>query len=207
METIRPRWEWRTFGRRFGPAEAAFAALEPTGVQESDELYLLSAAGDNVKVRDDLMDIKVLQETDADGLQRWTPVMKAAFPLRAADAVRVVEALRLPAVPHVREDYTLDQFLAEVVEPAGTIRVVRVHKRRVRYTRGWLHRRGLRGLGGGARHAHHRHRGRGSGRRRWPPSVASAWAATPTSTTRAAWRRSSMTRPRATPSSTWARTR
>ncbi len=134
METIRPRWEWRTFGRRFGPAEAAFAALEPTGVQESDELYLLSAAGDNVKVRDDLMDIKVLQETDADGLQRWTPVLKAAFPLRAADAVRVVEALRLPAVPHVREDYTLDQFLAEVVEPAGTIRVVRVHKRRVRYT-------------------------------------------------------------------------
>ena len=33
-----------------------------------------------------------------------------------------------------REEYTLDQFLAEVVVPSGTIRVVKVHKRRVRYT-------------------------------------------------------------------------
>jgi len=134
METIRPRWEWRTFGRRFGLAEAGFADLTPGAVQESDELYLLSAAGDNVKVRDDLMDIKVLQETDANGLQRWTPVMKAAFPFGRDEAVRVVEALRLPAVPLGREDYTLEQFLAEVVAPSGAIRTVGVHKRRVRYT-------------------------------------------------------------------------
>jgi len=134
MTTIRPRWEWRTFGQRFGPAEAAFATLTPGAVQESDELYLLSAAGDNVKVRDDLMDIKVLQEVGADGLQRWTPVMKAAFPLAKDEAARVIEALRLPAVPLGREAYTLDQFLDEVVAPGRTIRVVRVHKRRVRYT-------------------------------------------------------------------------
>ncbi len=136
METIRPRWEWRTFGQRFGPAEDAYATLTPSGIQESDELYLLSAAGDNVKVRDDLMDIKVLQETDANGLQRWTPVMKAAFPLAAAEATRVVEALRLPATPLLRADYSLDQFLADVVAPAGTIRVMAVHKRRVRYSVG-----------------------------------------------------------------------
>jgi exopolyphosphatase/guanosine-5'-triphosphate,3'-diphosphate pyrophosphatase len=136
METIRPRWEWRTFGQRFGPAEDAFAALAASGVQESDELYLLSTAGDNVKVRDDLMDIKVLQETDDQGLQRWTPVMKAAFPLAAVEATRVAEALRLPATALVRADYSLDQFLAEVVAPAGTIRVVAVHKRRVRYSVG-----------------------------------------------------------------------
>ena len=119
METIRPRWEWRAFGQRFGPAEAAFATLTPGAVQESDELYLLSAAGDNVKVRDDLMDIKVLQEVGADGLQRWTPVMKAAFPLATDEAARVIEALRLPAVPPGREAYTLDQFLDEVVAPAA----------------------------------------------------------------------------------------
>ena len=57
MPAIIPRWEWRTFGSRFGAAEDQFAALTPGGVQESDELYLLSEAGDNVKVRDDLMDI------------------------------------------------------------------------------------------------------------------------------------------------------
>ena len=40
-----PRWEWRSFGERFGAAEAHIALLSPTGVQESDELYLLSGGG------------------------------------------------------------------------------------------------------------------------------------------------------------------
>ena len=61
MSTIVPRWEWRVFGRNFGPAEVAFAALTPERVQESDELYLVSPGDENVKVRDDLMDIKVLR--------------------------------------------------------------------------------------------------------------------------------------------------
>ena len=41
MTEIRPRWEWRSFGRRFGGAEAYLAQLTPSGVQESDEIYLL----------------------------------------------------------------------------------------------------------------------------------------------------------------------
>ena len=60
MPGIVPRWEWRTFGSRFGVAETRFSALTPSGVQESDEVYLVGGAGDNVKIRDDLMDIKVL---------------------------------------------------------------------------------------------------------------------------------------------------
>ena len=52
MSEIAPRWEWRSFGRHFGEAEARLAKLTPGGVQESDELYLLSGAGDNVKIRD-----------------------------------------------------------------------------------------------------------------------------------------------------------
>jgi exopolyphosphatase/guanosine-5'-triphosphate,3'-diphosphate pyrophosphatase len=135
MPTIIPRWEWRTFGARFGSAEAAFAALTPGAVQESDELYLLSGAGDNVKVRDDLMDIKVLQEVNDDGLQRWTPVMKAAFPLAAPDVARVFEALRLPTPALGRDGYTLDQFVTELAGPSA-LRAVHVHKRRVRYTVG-----------------------------------------------------------------------
>ena len=136
LSTIVPRWEWRTFGLHFGRAEAAFAAATPVDVKESSELYLLSGTADNVKVRDDLMDIKVLQETNADGLERWTPVMKAAFPLPAADAIQVLEALRgsVPALD--REAYTLDEFVDELVAPTGRIRVVTVQKRRVRYTVG-----------------------------------------------------------------------
>ena len=85
MDNIIPRWEWRSFGRCFGEAEARLAALTPEGVQESDEVYLLSGAGGNVKVRADLMDIKMLQQVNADGLEQWTPVMKAGFPHRTAD--------------------------------------------------------------------------------------------------------------------------
>lgn len=127
---IVPRWEWRTFGSRYGIAEARFAALTPTGVQESDEVYLLGGAGDNVKIRDALMDIKVLRETDGDGLERWEPVMKAAFPLSAGDTAQTLEALGLPVPDLARDAYTLDQFLAEL---AGGLRAVSVHKRRVRY--------------------------------------------------------------------------
>jgi len=136
MNAITPRWEWRSFGRSFGVAEARFAALTPEGVQESDEVYLLSGAGDNVKVRDALMDIKVLREVNADGLEQWTPVMKAGFPLPAADAARVFESLRLPLPALSRASYTLDEFVEAFAGPGSAIRMVKVHKRRTRYTVG-----------------------------------------------------------------------
>jgi exopolyphosphatase / guanosine-5'-triphosphate,3'-diphosphate pyrophosphatase len=131
---IIPRWEWRTFGPGLGVAEAAFAGLVSGRVEESDELYLLSAAGANVKVRYDLMDIKLLREVDGDGLERWEPVMRRGFPLPAAEVPRVFDAFGLPAPVLTRDAYTLGQFLAELVEPSGAAWAVRVHKRRRRYT-------------------------------------------------------------------------
>ena len=136
MATIIPRWEWRTFGTHFGVAETRFAALTPTDTQESDELYFVGGTGDNVKVRDDLMDIKVLREVDADGLERWEPVMKKGFPLPRADVAKVFASLRLNPPELARDAYTLDQFVGELVEPSGVLRPVKIHKRRVRYTVG-----------------------------------------------------------------------
>ncbi len=136
MSEIKPRWEWRWFGRRFGPAESRLAALTPGAVQESSETYLLSGAGDNVKVRDALMDIKVLREVDDHGLEQWTPVMKAAFPLPAADVAKVFAALRLDPPPLLRASYDLEQFIDELAVPSGRIRAIDVQKRRVRYTVG-----------------------------------------------------------------------
>jgi exopolyphosphatase / guanosine-5'-triphosphate,3'-diphosphate pyrophosphatase len=90
---IIPRWEWRVFGGGFRPAEDALAALTPGRVEEGDEVYLLSAAASNVKIRNGLMDIKLLREVDAAGLERWEPVMKAGFPLSRGDVARVFDAL------------------------------------------------------------------------------------------------------------------
>ena len=133
MEKIIPRWEWRTFGESFGEADGKYAALTPTDIQESDELYFLSPASDqNVKVRFDLMDIKTLVEVSADGLEQWKPVMKAKFPLPADDVKKVLEALDMKAESPARAEYTLDQFVSELAVPGG-LRAVNVHKRRVRY--------------------------------------------------------------------------
>lgn len=141
MTTIVPRWEWRTFGGAFEAAEAVFATLEPGPPQDSDETYFLAVApedgpraADSIKVRFELLDIKVLREVDPTGLERWEPVLKTAFPISAADARRVFEGLHVAPPAMARDTYTQAEFLAEVVEPSGTIRAVPVHKRRVRYT-------------------------------------------------------------------------
>jgi exopolyphosphatase/guanosine-5'-triphosphate,3'-diphosphate pyrophosphatase len=133
MATIVPRWEWRTFGTQFGSAEAAFAASTPVETKDSDELYLLVPGDANVKVRDDLLDIKVLQEVDAYGLEQWKPVMKQGFPLTGDEVARVFDALGV-AIPRLdRTTYSLDQLLDELIEPSTVIRAVAVHKHRVRF--------------------------------------------------------------------------
>jgi len=78
----------------------------------------------------------VLREVNADGLEQWTPVMKASFPLAAAEAGKVFEALRLPIPAALRASYTLDAFIEQFAAPGGAIRAVKVHKRRTRYTVG-----------------------------------------------------------------------
>ena len=129
-----PRWEWRTFGTRFGVAEERFGALRPDAVQESDEIYLLTRTPTgNAKIRDGLLDIKLLRESRA-GLERWEPVMKAAFPLDAEDAGRVFDTLELPAPPLRRQRYGRDEFLGDAAGRDGPLQRVDVHKRRVRYT-------------------------------------------------------------------------
>jgi len=105
-------------------------------VQESEEIYLLHGTGDNVKVRDRLMDIKVLRQVNEDGLEQWTPVMKQSFPLPAAAVAKVHEALRLPVPSLSRPEYSLDEFIADFAAPGSPIRAVRVRKRRTRYTVG-----------------------------------------------------------------------
>ena len=130
---IIPRWEWRTFGNSFPDAEAAFGRLESTGIQESDEVYLLAGARNGVKIRDDLMDVKILREISAEGLERWEPVLKASFPMSADDVGTVLKALDITPSQLTRESWTLEEFLADFGGDGTVLRPVNVHKRRVRY--------------------------------------------------------------------------
>src|SRR5262249_13845285 len=129
--------EWRTFGPGFGKAEAALLAKRTGADQESDELYFLSDHGENVKVRSDLMDIKVLKETNPDGLEQWMPVMKASFPLPSAEVAKVLEALHVGGASAKKPTYTLDEFVEAFAKgPGAKIRAVKVHKLRRRATVG-----------------------------------------------------------------------
>lgn len=131
---ITPRWEWRTFGVGFPTAEEYLSVLEPTAVQESEEVYLISPLGDTVKVRFGLMDIKLLRDVALAGLERWEPVFKAEFPLDDAQIALVFDALRETPPTLERTSYTYEQFVAELVDPHPGVRTVPVAKKRVRYT-------------------------------------------------------------------------
>jgi exopolyphosphatase / guanosine-5'-triphosphate,3'-diphosphate pyrophosphatase len=135
MHAIVPRWEWRTW-EPFGDAGQRLEALATDPPQVSDEVYVLALASEaSVKVRDGLMDVKRLEHVDDDGLEQWRPVTKAPFPLARADVVGLLDALAVAAGLE-RDEYTLDELLAEVLRPRADVRVVAVHKERARFTLG-----------------------------------------------------------------------
>jgi exopolyphosphatase/guanosine-5'-triphosphate,3'-diphosphate pyrophosphatase len=134
MDQIVPRWEWRTFGHEFGGAESKFASLLSEKVQKSEEIYLLAAATDaNVKIRDRLMDIKMLERTSPEGLEQWRPVLKESFPLPHTAVATVRATLGLPAASPSGDNLPLDRLLAELAPAGGPVHVVDVRKTRTRY--------------------------------------------------------------------------
>jgi hypothetical protein len=53
------------------------AALEHAAPHTSAEIYLLRVGGpQNAKIRDGILDVKRLQQVDANGLELWEPVLK-----------------------------------------------------------------------------------------------------------------------------------
>ena len=145
-DVIIPRWEWRTFASDpadLGDAVAVFDGLATSEPLLSDEVYILPGGdgpgGDApvdrvVKVRGGLLDIKRLEETDAHGLERWQPIFKTGFPLSPDDVAAALAALRLSTAPPdgpVEDATALGAVLAAA---SPDVRVVEVHKRRVRAT-------------------------------------------------------------------------
>jgi exopolyphosphatase/guanosine-5'-triphosphate,3'-diphosphate pyrophosphatase len=134
---IVPRWEWRTFADGFGEADAHFDAAIPDLVRESNETYILSVDSDaSVKVRDGLMDVKLLEHVNGDGVEQWRPVLKGSFPLSASHVRSVLLALGAEEPDLKRDAYKLDEFLDEIVRPSSGIRSVAVYKNRKQYSPG-----------------------------------------------------------------------
>ena len=130
-DAVVPRWEWRTFGAGVNAIEASLPGVFAGEAHVSEERYFLGPAGGNVKIRDDLMDVKVLRETNADGLERWEPVLKTGFPLTKDDVGVMIDALGMTMTSLERDVYTLDELQAVF---DGSVREVVITKRRTRGT-------------------------------------------------------------------------
>ena len=137
MQAIIPRYEFRVFAQNFGLAEEKMRKLsELDKFRETSEIYILSKGNNenNVKVRYDTLDIKVFVKEEK-GLQQWKPRMRAEFPMK-------IEVLRNDLFPALgtavpefnRSEYTLEQFLEDIMIPHPELALARVFKRRYGYT-------------------------------------------------------------------------
>lgn len=135
MDKIIPRWEWRTFGNEFGISEEKIKENELGNFKRSSEKYILSKnSNENCKIRDDLMDIKSLQQINDDKLEQWFPTLKETFPMQKEVIEKLFRDFFKVAVPEFKRDsYTYDQYLDELVGPCEDLEIVDVYKERSIY--------------------------------------------------------------------------
>jgi len=137
MEGIKPRFEFRTWAKNFGKVEEKLYDLSSCEkIRESKEIYIISAGNNenNTKIRDKLMDIKVLVQ-EKKGLEQWDPLMKGEFPMGATmlrEEVFPAFGVEMPELSH--NEYSLDMFLRDVIQPHPQIIPVQVFKRRFAFT-------------------------------------------------------------------------
>jgi len=137
MTEIKPRFEFRSFAQNFGAVVTRMRRLSRLEqIRESSEIYIMSAGNNenNTKIRDGKMDIKVFV-TSRDGLEQWNPRMKGEFPL-AAKILReeVFPAFGVEPAAFERNEYTLEQYLEEIIKPHPGLQAVQVFKRRFAFT-------------------------------------------------------------------------
>jgi hypothetical protein len=137
MDGIVPRFEFRTFAQNFGQVETKMRKLSKCEmIRESSEVYIVSAANNenNTKVRDIKMDIKTLIQKKK-GLEQWDPRMKGEFPMKT-EVIReeVFPAFGVQIPEFIRGEYTLDQYLNEIIIPHPQLAAVSVFKRRFAFT-------------------------------------------------------------------------
>ena len=137
MQAIQARYEFRSFAQHFGLVEEKMRKLaEFEKFRQSSEIYIVSAANEehNTKIRYDTLDIKVLLKEERD-LQQWQPKMKAEFPVRTT-VIReeIFPALKVALPEFTRSEYSLAQFVQDIIQAHPDLSIARVFKRRFGYT-------------------------------------------------------------------------
>jgi len=139
VSAVIPRYEFRIFGNNLSKFEDKIKEYsEKEMTRHMDSVYLLTPwkRKNNVKIREGVMDIKLLEQ-EHEGLQQWNPFLVGKFPLKAEVIKAVVfPALGVESPVFERKKYTLDQFINEVVSVDPDLTVAYVLKTRHAYTVG-----------------------------------------------------------------------
>src|SRR3984957_9395429 len=131
------RFEFRIWGKHLSPFREQLA--EQAGAEapiETAETHIPSRATDtaNVKIRADLMDIKLMSEQGG-RLERWRPVLKSAFPLDSRTIVeQVFPHLGVPVGQITQPSYTHGELIRDLVRPHRDLAIVEAVKVRRQFT-------------------------------------------------------------------------
>lgn len=125
-----PPWTWRTFGGDLSRFQAWVTARGAVRVRNSDAVHVLSdASPDDVRVCGDLLEMRRLDETTPEGLERWTLVRTEPFPLPDGILEELLIAWRIPP-PVLDRRYDRERFFSGLVAPHPQLRAVAVHAER-----------------------------------------------------------------------------
>lgn len=138
-EGLTPRFEFRVFAEQFQSLVQSFHNLflahKITKKNTSSvEFYLLSENNNlNIKIRDELIDIKKLI-TKVDSLEQWESLFKIKFPIDTKMIKEIFTTLLNVKLPSLNQNkYTKEQFIS-FIQSYKLISMVRVHKKRTQYT-------------------------------------------------------------------------
>jgi hypothetical protein len=135
---IEPRYEFRVWDRRLDDVVARIRSHSECHEERwSTELYVVGRdrAGVNLKMRNGFLDLKIRRAV-VDGFEQWAPTRKANFPVAGAEARDALHPLGVGFSAVERAEYTIDEFIAELVDPHPFLAVVTVTKRRQSFTVG-----------------------------------------------------------------------
>jgi hypothetical protein len=136
MNTIIPRYEYRIFGNNLNSIIDQLKSLGTFEQQrEIAEIYLLSKGNtsNNIKIRNKMLDIKKLVER-ANNLEQWQPFNFGTFPLyKNLIKHQIFPSLDVEAPFLEREQYSLEQFMSELIVNDPDILVALTQKIRFGY--------------------------------------------------------------------------
>ena len=136
MAELQPRYEYRVWADSLEDVRNTLQRLATAPRTEtSEETYLISATTDkcNAKIRGGRMSIKALLAIEQ-GLELWKPMLEAEFPLDSSlIATQIFPGLELRAPDLRSSQYSMDEFVREVIRAQPQISIVTTIKRRARF--------------------------------------------------------------------------